>query len=135
MRATSDIERKLTATPSTQWIYSSVSKPSLQKTGVFLDSAGDFRKFLPKKCERRSPETFDDKKSPYLAGLSRREKEILSKQEWLAGDVVQIAPVSTQIPCKQGILQGILHFWGPETVSRVKKPLCCRHFLSNSLTI
>jgi hypothetical protein len=29
-------------------------------------------------------------------------------QEWLAGDAVLIAPVSTQIPCYQGILQGIL---------------------------
>ena len=33
---------KGTATPSTQWIYSSVSEASLQKTGVFLNSAGDF---------------------------------------------------------------------------------------------
>jgi hypothetical protein len=28
-------------------------------------------------------------------------------QEWLAGDAVLIAPVSNEIPCKQGILQGI----------------------------
>lgn len=26
---------------------------------------------------------------------------------WLAGTAVQIAPCSAQIPCKQGILQGI----------------------------
>jgi hypothetical protein len=38
--------RKFTATPGTQWTYSLVSKASLQKTGVFLDSAGDFREFL-----------------------------------------------------------------------------------------
>src|SRR5450432_2302984 len=37
---------KLTAKSSTQWSYSSVSRASLQKTGVFLDSAGDFREFL-----------------------------------------------------------------------------------------
>jgi hypothetical protein len=55
--------------------------------------------------------------------------------DWLAGDAVQIAPVSTQIPCKQGILQGILHSCGLETVFSVKKPLRCRHFLFNSLAI
>jgi hypothetical protein len=42
----------------------------------------------------------------------------LTLSEWLAGDAVQIAPVSTQIPCKQGILKGILHFCGSETVFR-----------------
>ncbi len=34
---------KRTATSTMQCIYSSVSKASLRKTGVFLDSAGDFR--------------------------------------------------------------------------------------------
>jgi hypothetical protein len=58
-----------------------------------------FGSFWPKKCERPSPQTFDDKKSPHLAGLSRQEKEILSKQECLAGDAVLLAPVSRQIPC------------------------------------
>jgi hypothetical protein len=33
------------ASPGTQWIYSSVSEASLQKTGVFLNSAGDFWEF------------------------------------------------------------------------------------------
>ena len=32
--------------PGTQWTYSLVSKARLQKTEVFLDSAGDFREFL-----------------------------------------------------------------------------------------
>jgi hypothetical protein len=30
----------------------------------------------------------------------------------LAGDAVLIAPVSMQVPWYQGILQGILRFWG-----------------------
>jgi hypothetical protein len=34
----------------------------------------------------------------------------LRLKDWLAGDAVLIAPVSTQIPCYQGILQGILRF-------------------------
>jgi hypothetical protein len=41
-----------------------------------------------------------------LARLSCREKKILQKPEWVAGDAVMIAPVSSQIPCKQGIFQG-----------------------------
>src|SRR5438067_1063953 len=43
MRAGS--ERNLAATTTAQWVYSSVSSASLQKTGVFLDSVGDFREF------------------------------------------------------------------------------------------
>ena len=34
------------------------------------------------------------------------------KPDCLAGDAVLIAPVSKQIPWYQGILQGILLFWG-----------------------
>jgi hypothetical protein len=45
-----------------------------------------FGTFRPRKCERPSPETFDDSESPHLASLSRQEKEILSKPEWMAGD-------------------------------------------------
>jgi len=54
-------------------------------------------------------------------------------QDWLAGDAVLIAPVSKQTPWYQGILQGILRFWGLETRFSTKKPLRCSHFSSNSL--
>jgi Protein of unknown function (DUF4238) len=37
--------RNATASPTAQCIYSSVSKASLQKMGVFLESDGDFREF------------------------------------------------------------------------------------------
>jgi hypothetical protein len=53
--------------------------------------------------------------------------------DWLAGDAVLIAPVSPQIPNKQGILQGILRFWGPASRTRREKPLCCSDFSHNSL--
>jgi hypothetical protein len=43
------LRRKRTATSITQCIYSSVSKASLQKTGVLLNSAGDFREFSAQK--------------------------------------------------------------------------------------
>jgi hypothetical protein len=47
---------------------------------------------------------------------------------FLAGDAVQIAPVSSQIPCKQGILQGISAFLAFLKGIHGKKSLCCRHF-------
>ena len=71
MRAGSDIERKLTATSSMQCVYSSVSKASLQKTGVFgisLKSAGDFREFSPKKFENGATGDFRQLEKPAIGG-------------------------------------------------------------------
>jgi hypothetical protein len=50
----------------------------------------------------------------------------LGLPDCLAGDAVLIAPVSTEIPCYQGILQGILRFKGFLDRFRSKKPLGCR---------
>jgi hypothetical protein len=50
------------------------------------------------------------------------------KPDCLAGDAVQIAPVYSQIPCKQGILQGISAFLAFLKGIHGKKSLCCRHF-------
>jgi hypothetical protein len=50
----------------------------------------------------------------------------------LAGDAVLIAPVSKQIPWYQGILQGILLFWGSKAGFRCKKPLSCSDFSGDS---
>ena len=49
------------------------------------------------------------------------------------GDAVLIAPVSRQIPWYQGILQGILRFWGSEAGLYCKKALFCSDFWDNSL--
>jgi hypothetical protein len=57
----------------------------------------------------------------------------LQLPDCLAGGAVLIAPVSKQIPWYQGILQGILRFWGLEARLSTKKPLRCSHFSSNSL--
>src|SRR6266853_5449303 len=51
----------------------------------------------------------------------------------MAGDAVLIAPVSNQISWYQGILQGILRFWGSETRFSAKKPLRRSYLSSNSL--
>jgi hypothetical protein len=45
------------------------------------------------------------------------------------GDAVRIAPVSSQIPCKQGILQGKSRFLTSKRQSRSKKSLCSGDFL------
>jgi hypothetical protein len=50
-----------------------------------------------------------------------------------AGDAVVIAPVSSQIPFKQGILQGILEISLLETPPASKKRACRSGFLDNSL--
>ena len=54
--------------------------------------------------------------------------------EWLAGDPVLFAPVSTRIPCKQGILQGKLLLGGPDHQFRNRKLLRHSDYLSNSLS-
>jgi hypothetical protein len=51
---------KCSAAPTMQWIYSSVSKASLQKTGVLLNTAGAFREFSPKKSKMAQTETFNN---------------------------------------------------------------------------
>jgi hypothetical protein len=50
------------------------------------------------------------KKTHILQAFCDLGAHYLTLSEWLAGDAVQIAPVSSQIPCEQGILQGISAF-------------------------
>ena len=54
-------------------------------------------------------------------------KDDLGKQYQLAGDAVLIAPVSSPIPCKQGILQGNSQFWPFQRRYRHQKPRCRSH--------
>lgn len=51
----------------------------------------------------------------------------------LAGDSVLIAPVSGQIPCKQGILQRKCRFCRLGDGLEAKEALQCSHILLNSL--
>ena len=85
MRAASDIERKVTATSTTQCIYSSVSKASLQKTGVLLNSAGDFREFSPKKFENGATRDFQQLEKPAIGGpfCYLRKKFSETRTAWL----------------------------------------------------
>jgi hypothetical protein len=66
-----------------QCIYSSVSKASLQKTGVLLNSAGDFREFSPKKFENGGTGDFQQSEKAAISGpfSSRKAK---NKTAWLA---------------------------------------------------
>jgi hypothetical protein len=57
-----------TAASTVQCIYSSVSKASLQKTGVLLNSAGDFREFSPKKFENGAVGDFQQLEKPAIGG-------------------------------------------------------------------
>jgi hypothetical protein len=51
-----------------QCIYSSVSEASLQKTGVLLNSAGDFRELSPKKFENGATRDFQQSEKPAIGG-------------------------------------------------------------------
>jgi hypothetical protein len=64
--------------------------------------------------------------------LSKYRSSLFPKKG-LAGDAVHIEPVSAEIPCKQGILQGRSRFQAPSDKSQSKKPLRRRDFLGNSL--
>jgi hypothetical protein len=97
------------------------------------ETVGDF---APKAGQFRNPETDSQfARARYWRAFLRslRAKSPCPMTGWLAGDAVLIAPVSKQIPRYQGILQGILRFWGLETGFSTKKPLRCSHFSSNSL--
>jgi hypothetical protein len=88
----------------------------------------------PRWANRESGDTFARAKSrhfrPYLAFL----REPSRTREWLAGDAVQIAPVSGQIPCKQGIFQGKSRVQTSTRQFQCKKPLRRRDFSTNSLS-
>ena len=89
-----------------------VSGPRLPKMGIFRCPAGDFGRFRPERVKIRSLETRANSQKPAIGGpFCHCPSQFLRLQDWLAGDAVLIAPVSTQIPCQQGILQGNLHFW------------------------
>jgi hypothetical protein len=60
----------LTGMSTVQCIYSSVSKASLQKTRVLLNSAGDFREFSPKKFENGAVGDFQQLEKPAMRSHS-----------------------------------------------------------------
>jgi hypothetical protein len=69
-----------------QCFYSSVSKASLQKTGVLLNSAGDFREFSPKKFENGAIGDFQQLEKPAIGGpfCQQRKKFSETRTAWLA---------------------------------------------------
>ena len=89
------------AAPTMQWIYSMASRASLQKTGVFSDSAGDFWEFSTQKVRKSASRDYWRRESPRLARLSHPKKEILSNSDCLAGDAVLIAPSPREFPANR----------------------------------
>ena len=131
----SEIAADNATTSATQCRSNPVSGRSLPKTGVSQISAGDYRLFRLENGQNRSLETSGQfAKARHWRAFLPLKKEILSNAECLAGDAVQIAPVSMRIPWYQGILQGILRFPGSSSRFRSKKPLRCSTFPSNSLS-
>jgi hypothetical protein len=86
-----------------QCIYSSVSKASLQKTGVLLNSAGDFREFSPKKFENGAAGDFQQLEKPAIGGpfCSQRRKFSETRNAWLGREDSNLRMVeskSTALP-------------------------------------
>jgi len=71
---------KCTAAPTTQWVYSRVSRASLQKTGVFLDSAGDFWEFSTQKVRTSVSRDYWRREKPAIGGpFSSKEGNSLKR--------------------------------------------------------
>ena len=71
---------KCTAAPTTQWVYSRVSRASLQKTGVFLDSAGDFWEFSTQKVRTSVSRDYWRREKPAFGGpFSSKEGNSLKR--------------------------------------------------------
>src|ERR1700738_3254958 len=69
-----------TAAPTTQWVYSRVSRASLQKTGVFLDSAGDFWEFSTQKVRTSVSRDYWRREKPAFGGpFSSKEGNSLKR--------------------------------------------------------
>jgi hypothetical protein len=68
-----------------QCIYSSVSEASLQKTGVLLNSAADFREFSPKNFENGAVGDFQQLEKPAIGGsfCHQRRKFSKTRNAWL----------------------------------------------------
>jgi hypothetical protein len=63
-----------------QWVYSRVSRASLQKTGVFLDSAGDFWEFSPQKVRTSVSRNYWRPEKPAFGGpFSSKEGNSLKR--------------------------------------------------------
>jgi len=93
-----------------------------------------FGNFAPEAAKFGVQRPTANSQKPAIGGhFWRYRGENLQATDCLAGDAVLIAPVSRQIPWYQGILQGILLFWGSEAGLRCKKPLSCSDFSGNSL--
>lgn len=73
------------------------------------------------------------RESRHFGALPRFQPLSLYYRDWLAGDAVGIKPVSARIPCKQGILQGILRFQGPKLMLLGQKSPVLQRFFENSL--
>jgi hypothetical protein len=63
----------------------------------------------------------------------KQRKDDLDEQYQLAGDAVVLAPVSGQIPCQQGILQGSYRFLRLGNTTCGRKALQSSAFRANSL--
>jgi len=87
----------------------------------------------PRLGERERGDQVERTKTPDFRACEAQVVNCRQPQDCLAGDAVMIAPVSGQIPCKQGIFQGISEIPALVRPLAGKKRACCRDFLQISL--
>jgi len=90
-----------TAAPTTQWVYSRVSRASLQKTRVFLDFGWRLLGILDPKSSKVGLQRLLPTRKARVWRLSHPKKEILSNSDCLAGDAVLIAPSPREFPANR----------------------------------
>ena len=87
-----------------------------------------------RRLEEREPgDQVEHAKSPDFWGCEAQVVTCREPQNCVAGDAVVIEPVSSAIPCKQGIFQGIPEIPLQKLSPTLKKSLCCSDFLHISL--
>jgi hypothetical protein len=98
-----------------QCIYSSVSEASLQKTGVLLNSAGDFRELSPKKFENGATRDFQQSEKPAIGGhfCYLRKKFSEPRTAWLERE-----DSNSRIPDRTRSLREFSQIWEYQVCDR-----------------
>ena len=123
------------ATPLTQWRSRKSPRKVSLKREYSAEALETFEKFSPRLPIFGAWRPIENTRNPReMQGFGALVDHNPRSSHCVAGDAVLIAPVSSQIPCKQGIFQGILEFRPqPPCPQASKKPLRHIDFLQNSL--
>ncbi len=124
----------MTDNPSTQRFRSTVSRASLQKAGVLLKPAGDFREFWSQKFELRVSGDRTMSKKPAIGGPFLFVERIFSKKhtDWLARECrSHLSPAN--FPANRELYREIYDFEASGNTWKLEITKPQRRFRDNSL--